>query len=330
MLDMGFEKDIRKILSHITHPDRQTTMFSATWPPEIQQLAQNFCTTSPIQIRIGNQTDNDGGLTLNSDITQNVHILDSNYEKYSTLVDLMSKMMENETQHKIIIFCQTKVGVDDLERSLRNDVKLTDKIKFEVRGIHGDKQQKERDYTLNMFKRPLEGFRCTNFIDQTPVLKSNILVATDVASRGLDVKDISIVINYDMPTCIEDYVHRIGRTGRAGKKGISHCFLTKKELGLVNDLVKILKKTNQYIDPQLYDLKKLSYNCKQENKYRKWRKPGEGGGYPFNNRGGGAPRFSRGGDDDRYQKRDGPGGYQRGGGRGDFGNRPQFGDRFSN
>jgi len=76
------------------------------------------------------------------------------------------------------------------------------------------------------------------------VLKSNLLVATDVASRGLDVKDISIVINYDMPTCIEDYVHRIGRTGRAGKKGISHSFITKNDLGLVNDLVKILKRTD--------------------------------------------------------------------------------------
>jgi len=71
-----------------------------------------------------------------------------------------------------------------------------------------------------------------------------LLVATDVASRGLDVKDISIVINYDMPKTIEDYVHRIGRTGRAGKKGISHSFITKKESGLVNDLIKILKRTD--------------------------------------------------------------------------------------
>lgn len=159
------------------------------------------------------------------------------------MIDLLMKMMENDQQHKIIIFCQTKAGVDDLERSLRNDSKLNEGVKFEVRGIHGDKQQKERDYTLNMFKRPLEGFSARDYM-RRDIPKSNMLVATDVASRGLDVKDISIVINYDMPTCIEDYVHRIGRTGRAGKKGTSHSFITKKELGLVNDLVKILKKTN--------------------------------------------------------------------------------------
>ena len=94
-----------------------------------------------------------------------------------------------------------------------------------------------------MFKRPLEGFIARDYM-RRDIPKSNILIATDVASRGLDVKDISIVINYDMPTCIEDYVHRIGRTGRAGKKGNSHSFITKKELGLVNDLIKILKKTN--------------------------------------------------------------------------------------
>lgn len=121
MLDMGFEKDIRKIIGYINHPDRQTTMFSATWPVEIQQMAQSFCTMAPTQIKIGSQNEFDGGLTINSDIEQNIHILDSNYEKYQTLTDLLLKMMQNEQQHKIIIFCQTKAGVNNLERSLRND-----------------------------------------------------------------------------------------------------------------------------------------------------------------------------------------------------------------
>lgn len=165
-----------------------------------------------------------------------------------------------------------------------------------MRGIHGDKLQRERDEILYRFKVSLEGFayQSINYqMGQTmrrAIPKSNILVATDVASRGLDVKDISIVINYDMPTCIEDYVHRIGRTGRAGQKGASHSFLTKKELGLANDLVKILKKSNQYISPQLYELKRMSYQVKNENRYRKWRKPGDIN--PYDN---GPNKFGRGG-----------------------------------
>ena len=87
------------------------------------------------------------------------------------------------------------------------------------------------------------------------VFKSNVLLATDVASRGLDVKDITVVINYDMPNTIEDYVHRIGRTGRAGAKGIAHSFFTRKELSLAPDLVDLLAKTNQTIPDSLRDLK---------------------------------------------------------------------------
>merc|ERR1719197_1029918 len=102
------------------------------------------------------------------------------------------------------------------------------------------------------------------------VFKSNILLATDVASRGLDVKDIDMVINYDMPSCIEDYVHRIGRTGRAGAKGLAHSFITKKELSIAPDLVKMLKKSNQIVPEQLESLKKMAFHVKADNKHRKW------------------------------------------------------------
>ena len=89
--------------------------------------------------------------------------------------------------------------------------------------------------------------------------KSNIMIATDVASRGLDVKDIGIVINYYMPNTIEDYVHRIGRTGRAGAKGQSYSFITTKEAGLAGDLIKILNQSKQLIPPELYDLKRSGF-----------------------------------------------------------------------
>ena len=97
------------------------------------------------------------------------------------------------------------------------------------------------------------------------------MIATDVASRGLDVKDISVVINYDMPQSIEDYVHRIGRTGRAGAKGCSHSFVTKKDLSIAPDLIKLMSKSDQEITPDLMRLKAMSYGVKAENKYRKWR-----------------------------------------------------------
>ncbi len=112
-------------------------------------------------------------------------------------------------------------------------------MKLDVRGIHGDKQQWERDEIMKQFKIPLmpvDGNR--------NIIKTNILVATDVASRGLDVKDINVVINYDMPNTVEDYVHRIGRTGRAGAKGLSFSFFTKDNISLTNDFLKILKKSN--------------------------------------------------------------------------------------
>ena len=102
--------------------------------------------------------------------------------------------------------------------------------------------------------------------------KTNILLATDVASRGLDVKDIGCVINYDMPTQIEDYVHRIGRTGRAGAKGEAHSFLTHKEAPLSHELIKIMKQSNQVVPEKLMEMRGQARNLKMEQKQRKWRR----------------------------------------------------------
>lgn len=143
-----------------------------------------------------------------------------------------------------------------------------------------------RDEIYKNFKKPLSEtyFETTMLVDGNMVagqrvFKSNILLATDVASRGLDVKDIDMVINYDMPNCIEDYVHRIGRTGRAGAKGLAHSFITRKELSIAPDLVKILKKSNQDVPEQLESLKKMAIHVKADNnRHRKWRNTGGGGG----------------------------------------------------
>ena len=144
MLDMGFEKDIKKIVRQIQHPDRQTLMFSATWPPEIQDLAKQFCQMAPIHVQIGgNQGDQmDTGLTVNKDIRQVIHVMDNNYEKYERLANLLYELTDKNTSpQKIIIFCQTKIGVDTLEKSMRNDHILSQQVTLDVRGIHGDKQQ---------------------------------------------------------------------------------------------------------------------------------------------------------------------------------------------
>lgn len=124
---------------------------------------------------------------------------------------------------------------------------------------------------MKHFKIPSQSLNDNNTNNDSS--KTNILVATDVASRGLDVKDITIVINYDMPNTVEDYVHRIGRTGRAGKKGMAYSLFTKDNINLTNDLIKILKKSNQIIPDQLYQMKKDSIGMKLDNKYRKWKMP---------------------------------------------------------
>merc|ERR1712151_1254849 len=148
--------------------------------------------------------------------------------KKSRLRRLLEKVMDGS---KILIFAQTKREGDDLTREMRTDG-------FPALCIHGDKKQEEREWVLKEFK---EG-------------KSPILVATDVASRGLDVKDIKYVINYDFPTQIEDYIHRVGRTGRAGATGSSYTFFTQDKARLAPDLIKVLREASQPVPDELAKL----------------------------------------------------------------------------
>lgn len=214
MLDMGFEPQLRKIVGQI-RPDRQTLMWSATWPKEIVSLAHDFLNEF-IQVTVGSLE-----LTANKNIKQIVEMVDD-HQKYNCLLDYLEK--NNADRNRIIIFCETKRGVDQLTRNLRSS-------RFEARGIHGDKSQQDRDWVLRDFK---EG-------------KCLALIATDVASRGLDVKDIRCVINFDMPSNIEDYIHRIGRTARAGKTGTAVSFFTSGNGKLARPLLEILKEAGQDI-----------------------------------------------------------------------------------
>lgn len=188
MLDMGFIKDITKILSLIP-TDHQTLLFSATIDERVEGIARNFMVNpQKVSVKTGATAQN---------VEQNIVKVGSG-NKINVLQDLLRK--PNFT--KVIIFGRTKFGVEKLSVALSQSG-------FATGSIHGNKRQSQRDRVIRDFK--------TNQI--------SILIATDVAARGLDIKDISHVINYDQPASYEDYVHRIGRTGRAGKTGQALTFV---------------------------------------------------------------------------------------------------------
>ncbi|KAJ7177451.1 P-loop containing nucleoside triphosphate hydrolase protein [Mycena crocata] len=221
MLDMGFEPQIRKIAGQI-RPDRQTLMFSATWPKDVQKLANDFL-KDMIQVNIGSME-----LTANHNIAQIVEVC-SDSQKRSTLAKhLVHISAENA---KVLIFVATKRDVDVITENLRQDG-------WPALAIHGDKEQRERDWALGEFKAS----------------RSPILIATDIVSRGLDVKDVGYVINYDFPKSCEDYIHRIGRTGRAGMKGTSYTYFTNANAKFAPQLLNILKEAKAFVPPQLEEM----------------------------------------------------------------------------
>ncbi|XP_055843498.1 ATP-dependent RNA helicase bel-like [Episyrphus balteatus] len=224
MLDMGFEPQIRRILSQI-RPDRQILMWSATWPKEVRKLAEDFL-GNYLQINIGSLE-----LSANHNIQQNVEVVQED-EKTPRLEELLQEIFNRPGDPgKIIIFAATKKRVDRL-------VKIMEKKGLDCRAIHGSRKQTERDETLQMFRDGL----------------LRVLIATDVAGRGLDVDGITYVINYDFPQCVEDYIHRIGRTGRKGESGTSYTFFSWKNVKESRPLIKVLQESNSHIDPNLTKL----------------------------------------------------------------------------
>ncbi|KAG8276281.1 putative ATP-dependent RNA helicase ddx17 [Homalodisca vitripennis] len=218
MLDMGFEPQIRKIIEQI-RPDRQVLMWSATWPKEVRKLAEDFL-HDYIQINIGSLE-----LSANHNIVQIVNIC-RDTEKDEKLSTLLQELSEEEG--KTIVFAETKRKVDAITRTIQRGG-------WRAMGIHGDKNQNERDYVLREFRKSSAG----------------ILVATDVAARGLDVDDVKYVINYDYPNSSEDYIHRIGRTGRSDQTGTAYTFFTPNNSRQAKDLVNVLQEARQEVDPEL-------------------------------------------------------------------------------
>jgi len=189
MLDMGFIKDIREILSLLA-PKRQSLFFSATMPRAVAELTKKFL-TDPVTIEIKSRA-------TSENVEQNVLVVKSSDQKVEILHDLLLK----EEFRKVLVFRRTKRSAENLARTLVHRG-------FRAEAIHGDKSQGQRERALRKFTQ-----------DQ-----AQVLVATDVAARGLDIPDVTHVINYDLPEVYEDYIHRIGRTGRGTKTGNALTFV---------------------------------------------------------------------------------------------------------
>lgn len=198
-------------------------MWSATWPKEVQSLAEDFL-NDYIHINIGSLQ-----LAANHNIRQIVDVVQE-HEKEAKLPRLLREI-GCERGNKTIIFVETKKKVDEVTKSIKREG-------LSAISIHGDKSQLERDYVLSEFRN-----------GNTP-----ILVATDVAARGLDVEDVKYVINYDYPNSSEDYIHRIGRTGRIGSTGTAYAFFTPNNVRQARELITVLEEAQQVINPRLLEL----------------------------------------------------------------------------
>lgn len=227
MLDKGFEEEIRKIIATTPTKGRQTLMFTATWPPSVRDLASTFMQT-PVHISIG--ADNPTGeLRANTKITQLVEVVDPR-QKETRLLQLLKQHQGAGAQKndRILVFCLYKKEAARIESFLGGRG-------MKVAGIHGDMSQERRTASLSAFKAGT----CP------------LLVATDVAARGLDIPAVKAVINVTFPLTVEDYVHRIGRTGRAGAEGLAVTLFTEHDKGQSGALINVLRAAGQEIPDEL-------------------------------------------------------------------------------
>ncbi|MEQ8196647.1 MAG: DEAD/DEAH box helicase [Clostridiaceae bacterium] len=226
MLNMGFIDDIEEILKG-TNPERQTLLFSATMPPEIKKLAKNYMKDDAQHISI-----------IKNEMTVST-VSQYYYEvKHSDRVESLCRILDVDSPNAAIIFCKTKKGVDELVASMQARG-------YSVEGMHGDLTQNHRMNTLRKFK---EG-------------NLEFLVATDVAARGIDVENVTHVINYDLPQDTESYVHRIGRTGRANREGVAYTLVTPREYRALKQIERATKgKIKRKEIPTIDDIFEAKYN----------------------------------------------------------------------
>uniref|UniRef100_A0A803M7H3 RNA helicase n=1 Tax=Chenopodium quinoa TaxID=63459 RepID=A0A803M7H3_CHEQI len=221
MFDLGFEPQIRSIVGQI-RPDRQTLLFSATMPRKVEKLAREIL-SDPVRVSVG-----EVGMA-NEDITQFVQVLPSDAEKLPWLLEKLQGMID---EGDVLVFASKKASVDELESQLAQKG-------FKVASLHGDKDQASRMEILQKFKAGIY----------------HVLIATDVAARGLDIKSIKSVVNFDIAKDMDMHVHRIGRTGRAGDKdGVAYTLITQKEARFAGEMVNSLIAAGQNVSVELMDL----------------------------------------------------------------------------
>lgn len=240
MLDMGFIDDVKKIERLCTH-EKQILLFSATIPFKVEQLA-NAILCEPERVEVAQ----------NSSTSKNVNQV-LYYVPKRNKIELCLHLLRNSIKGSILIFRRTKFGVEKLEQTLKSNG-------YKVASLHGDKSQNLREDALNSFK----------------MNKVNILIATDVAARGIDINELDAVINFDLPNIPETYVHRIGRTARAGKSGTAYSFCSADEKTYVAAIQQLIQLQLDVIEEHPYPLdpkaKKEIHRTPGKSKYKKGRK----------------------------------------------------------
>ncbi len=227
MLDMGFIHDVRKIIAALP-VKRQTLLFSATMPPEIQALAEHLM-YKPVRVEVTPQA------TTVERITQSVYFVDKQHKRA-----LLEHLLDDHKIRRVLVFTRTKHGANKLAEQL-------ERSRINAEAIHGNKSQTARERALANFKKGV----------------TRVLVATDIAARGIDVDDVTHVINYDLPNEPETYVHRIGRTARAGADGAAYSFCDHEERAYLRDIEKLIRLRVPIIDDHPYPMSAVSAEVPQ-------------------------------------------------------------------
>lgn len=244
MFDMGFEPQVMRIVNNI-RPDRQTVLFSATFPKQMESLARKVLKNKPLEITVG------GRSVVAAEIEQIVEVRPE-ASKFHRLLEILGEMYNREKDARTLIFVDRQEAADELLKDLIRKGYVT-------MSLHGGKDQVDRDETISDFKA-----------GNVP-----IVTATSVAARGLDVKQLKLVINYDVPNHMEDYVHRAGRTGRAGQKGTCITFVTPEQDRYARDIIAALKASGAHVP---VELEKMAESFKEKLAAGKAKAAGSGFG----------------------------------------------------
>lgn len=312
LLGRGFGEQVRLVLTQI-RPDRQVLMFSATWHKVVDELAREACSQKPVHLHVGSTK-----LSACKAIRQRLRKVESGDDKVGLLCEALGPIrsrMANDHRARALVFCNNRASVDPLVEDLRQRG-------YPCRGFHGHQPQDQRDEALQQFASPDLGLW--------------LLVCTQILGRGYDFTNVKYVINFDMPPKIVEYIHRIGRTGRAGQQGFSLTFITDSDLMMARDLVMVLRESGQEVPPWLQqarwrgrggyggygggrgDRGDRGYRCDRDPHGHQWRYHGHEGQQHARGDGGGWDPASG-----STGSAGGPAGAAGGGGGGGFGPSPQ-------